>query len=166
MPHPALSNDRSCSFFLQVPQRPCVVRKWFSGDHCCRGRSKSGSQIAQSSIKWELTTEADLGLSWLTVYWLKVSPQQIPGWQTVQCWAENVRVNWPVFMAGYFVHQLIRPGLPSAPDIGRHACSYSSSATWNSIPTSMKNCSSLFRRSRFSLHCTYCLEVSEQLHCR
>jgi len=23
-----------------------------------------------------------------------------------------------------------------------------------------------FRRSRFSLHCTYCLEISEQLHCR
>ena len=23
-----------------------------------------------------------------------------------------------------------------------------------------------FRRSRFSLHCTYCLELSEQLHCR
>ena len=22
------------------------------------------------------------------------------------------------------------------------------------------------RRSRFSLHCTYCLEISEQLHCR
>ena len=29
-------------------------------------------------------------------------------------------------------------------DFGRRAFSYSSSATWNSIPTSSKNCSSLY----------------------
>jgi len=30
----------SCHFLLQAPQCPCSVRKWFSRDHCCRGRSK------------------------------------------------------------------------------------------------------------------------------
>ena len=28
-------------FLLQAPQCPCSVRKWFSRDHCCRGRSNA-----------------------------------------------------------------------------------------------------------------------------
>ena len=33
-------------FLLQAPQYPCSVRKRFSRDHCCRGRTKSGCWIA------------------------------------------------------------------------------------------------------------------------
>jgi len=32
-------------FLLQAPQCPCYVRKRFSKDHCCRGRSKPGCRI-------------------------------------------------------------------------------------------------------------------------
>jgi len=33
-------------------------------------------------------------------------------------------------------------------DFGRRACSYSSPATWNSVPTSIRNCSSLYSFKR------------------
>ena len=35
-------------FLLQAPQCPCSVRKRFSRDHCCRGRSKPGCRIVGS----------------------------------------------------------------------------------------------------------------------
>jgi len=58
--------DRSVSvsrhFLLQAPQCPCSVRKRFSRDHCCRGRSKPGCRIVGSHTRWELTTWADFQL--------------------------------------------------------------------------------------------------------
>ena len=36
--------------------------KWFSRDHCCRGRSKPGCRIVGSHTRWELTTWADFQL--------------------------------------------------------------------------------------------------------
>ena len=41
-------------FLLQAPQCPCSVRKRFSRDHCCRGRSKPGCQIVGSHIHYGL----------------------------------------------------------------------------------------------------------------
>jgi len=38
------------------------VRKRFSRDHCCRGRSKPGCRIVGSHTRWELTTCADFQL--------------------------------------------------------------------------------------------------------
>ena len=35
-------------FLLQARQCPCSVRKRFSRDHCCRGRSKPGCRIFRS----------------------------------------------------------------------------------------------------------------------
>ena len=49
-------------FFLQAPQWPCSLRKRFSKDHCCRGRSKPGCRIVGSHTRWELTTWADFQL--------------------------------------------------------------------------------------------------------
>ena len=49
-------------FLLQAPQCPCSVRKRFSRDHCCRGRSKPGCRIVGSHTRWELTTWADFQL--------------------------------------------------------------------------------------------------------
>ena len=49
-------------FLLQAPQCPCSMRKRFSRDHCCRGRSKPGCRIVGSHTKWELTTWADFQL--------------------------------------------------------------------------------------------------------
>ena len=46
-------------FLLQAPQCPCSVRKRFSRDRCCRGRSKPGCRIVGSHTRWELTTWAD-----------------------------------------------------------------------------------------------------------
>ena len=46
-------------FLLQAPQCPCSVRKRFSRDHCCRGRSKPGCWIVGLHIRWEFTTWAD-----------------------------------------------------------------------------------------------------------
>ena len=45
--------------FPSAPQCPCSVRKRFSRDHCCRGRSKPGFQIVGLHTRWELTTWAD-----------------------------------------------------------------------------------------------------------
>ena len=49
-------------FLLQAPRCPCSVRKRFSRDHCCRGRSKPGCRIVGSHTRWELTTWADFQL--------------------------------------------------------------------------------------------------------
>jgi len=48
--------------FLEAPQCPCLVRKQFSRDHCCRERSKPGCRIVGSHTRWELTTWADFQL--------------------------------------------------------------------------------------------------------
>ena len=62
----SLQGHRSVSvsrhFLLQAPQCPCSVRKRFSRDHCCRGRSKPGCRIVGSHTRWELTTWADFQL--------------------------------------------------------------------------------------------------------
>ena len=70
--HSVLSGDRiwqcgtsvsvSRHFLLQAPQCPCSMRKQFSRDHCCRGRSKPGCRIVGSHTRWELTTWADFQL--------------------------------------------------------------------------------------------------------
>ena len=49
-------------FLLPAPQCPCSVRKRFSRDHSCQGRSKPGWQIVGSYTRWELTTSADFQL--------------------------------------------------------------------------------------------------------
>jgi len=49
-------------FLLQAPHCPCSMRKQFSRDHCCRGRSKPGCRIVGSHTRWELTTWADFQL--------------------------------------------------------------------------------------------------------
>ena len=41
---------------------PCSVRKRFTRDHCCRGRSKPGCWIVGSHTRWEFTTRADFQL--------------------------------------------------------------------------------------------------------
>ena len=58
--HRSVSVSRN--FLLQAPQCPCSVRKWFSRDHCCRGRSKPGCRIVGSQGKL-----CDLYLSALSV---------------------------------------------------------------------------------------------------
>jgi len=55
--HRSVSASRH--FLLQAPQCPCCVRKRFSRDHCCRGRSKPGCRIVWSHTRWELTTWAN-----------------------------------------------------------------------------------------------------------
>jgi len=49
-------------FLLQALQCPCSVRKRFSRDHCCRGRSKPGCRTVGSHTRWELTTWDDFQL--------------------------------------------------------------------------------------------------------
>ena len=49
-------------FLLQAPQSPYSVRKRFSRDHCCRGRSKRSCRIVGSHTRWEFTTWADFQL--------------------------------------------------------------------------------------------------------
>jgi len=58
--HRSVSESRH--FLLQAPQCPCSVRKRFSRDHCCRGRSKPGCRIVGSHTRWELTTWANFQL--------------------------------------------------------------------------------------------------------
>ena len=43
---------------------------------------------------------------------------------------------------------------------------YTSSTLFIALATTETHHQDTYRRSRFSLHCTYCLELSEQLHCR
>jgi len=52
----------SCHFLLQAQHRTCSVRKRFSRDHCCWGRSKPGCWIVGSHTRWKLTTWADFQL--------------------------------------------------------------------------------------------------------
>ena len=49
-------------FLLQALKCPRSVRKRFSRDHCCRGRSKPGCRIVGSHTRWELNTWADFQL--------------------------------------------------------------------------------------------------------
>jgi len=42
----------SCHFLLQAPQCPCSVRKWFSRDHCCRGRPIEALDSANVLARW------------------------------------------------------------------------------------------------------------------
>jgi len=58
--HRSVSVSRN--FFLQAPQCPCFIRKWFHRDHCCQGRSKPGCRIVGSHTRWELTTWVDFQL--------------------------------------------------------------------------------------------------------
>jgi len=58
--HRSVSASRH--FLLQGPQCPCSVRKRFSRDLCCWGRSKPGCQTVGSHTRWELTTSADFHL--------------------------------------------------------------------------------------------------------
>ena len=46
-------NTEQCKsrFLLQAPQCPCSVRKLFSRDHCCQGRSKPGCRIVGSHTR-------------------------------------------------------------------------------------------------------------------
>jgi len=48
--HRSVSASRH--FLLQALQCPCFVRKRFSRDHCCRGRSKPGCRIVGSHTRW------------------------------------------------------------------------------------------------------------------
>ena len=50
-PHPQSVVSVSCHFLLQAPQCPCSVRKRFSRDHCCRGKSKPGCRIVGSHTR-------------------------------------------------------------------------------------------------------------------
>jgi len=54
----------SCHFLLQALQCPSSVRKRFSRDHCCRGRSKPGCRIVGSHTGWELAV-MNFDDSWL-----------------------------------------------------------------------------------------------------
>jgi len=103
-------------FLLQAPQFPCSVRKRFSRDHCCRGRSKPGCRIVGSHTRW-LTTWADfqLCLHWLLMStgcksshngFLDVSRSNI--W-----WAKDIRLDWPTVMFDDFLNQLVSDSLPS-----------------------------------------------------
>jgi len=49
-------------FLPHALQSPSSVQKWFSRDHCFRGRSKPGCRIVGSHTRWELTTWADFQL--------------------------------------------------------------------------------------------------------
>jgi len=70
--HSARSEDRihhkdksmsvSHHFLPHALQSPSSVQKWFSRDHCFRGRSKPGCRIVGSHTRWELTTWADFQL--------------------------------------------------------------------------------------------------------
>jgi len=50
MPQGHRSVSASRNFLLQAPQCPYYVRKRFSRDQCCRGRSKPGCRIVGSGI--------------------------------------------------------------------------------------------------------------------
>ena len=50
-------------FLLQAPQCPCSVRKRFSRDHCCPGRSKPGCRIVGSHTR---SNNENLGKSAIT----------------------------------------------------------------------------------------------------
>jgi len=68
-------------FLMQAPHCPFSVRKRFSRDHCCRGRSKPGCRIAGWHTRWELTTLGRLPVmppSTFAVNWLQVQPQWLP----------------------------------------------------------------------------------------
>ena len=49
--HKDTSVSVSRHFLLLAPQCPCFMRKRFSRDHCCRGRSKPGCRIVGSHTR-------------------------------------------------------------------------------------------------------------------
>ena len=56
-------------FLLQAPQCPRSVRKRFSRDHCCRGRSKPGCRIVGSHIQRIAESKRKKRLHFLADLW-------------------------------------------------------------------------------------------------
>ena len=74
-------------FLLQAPQCPCSVRKRFSRDNCCRGRSKPGCRIVGSHTRWEWV-QLHIDLTSVSRAW--------PDWGAVLCcWIAKRQSRWP-----------------------------------------------------------------------
>jgi len=108
--------DRSVSvsrhFFLQAPQCPCSARKWFSRDHCCRGRSKPCCRIVGSHTRWELTTTADFQLCLQLVSVRRASDPKVNAqWPIfLCCWHQGLEQSAAHCHCG--IHSVIIPSIP------------------------------------------------------
>jgi len=96
----------SCHFLLQAPQCPCFVQKWFSRDHCCRGRSKPGYEIVGSHTRWELTTWADFQLC-LNRFLMSIGCKSSHSSFLDVSHSNRGLMDWPTVMFDHFLHQLV-----------------------------------------------------------
>ena len=85
------SESESFRFFLQWP---CLVRKRFRRDHCCRGRAKPSCRIVGSSTRCALTTEADFQdfLHWLLMS--TGSDSRHKGFWDVRRYGGGLEMSW------------------------------------------------------------------------
>ena len=107
----------SCHFLLQAPQCPCSVQKWFSRDHCCRGRWKPGCQIVGSHTRWELTIWADFQLCLHRLLMSTGYKSCHSGFLDVSRsnggLRKDIGLDWLTVMFDDFLHQLVSGSLPS-----------------------------------------------------
>jgi len=80
-------------FLLQTPQCPCSVRKRFSRDHCCRGRSKPGCRIVALHARWEMTTWADFQLCFHRLPWCQLRKSSHNGFLDVSRSNGGLRIS-------------------------------------------------------------------------
>jgi len=114
--HKKRSVSVSRHFLLQAPQCPCSVRKRFSRDHCCRGRSKPGCQIVGSHTRWELTTWANFQLCLHRLLMSTGCKSSHSGFLDVSCSNGGLRISgWIGQLSCFddFLHQLVSGSLPS-----------------------------------------------------
>ena len=84
------------------------------------------------------------GFLFSTEYSSKSLHSPIRSWQPVSHLISTIYSNY----TSYHELSVLQPSNYSSTDFGRRAFSYSSLATWNSIPTSIRNCSSLYSFKR------------------
>ena len=84
-------------FLLQAPQCPCSVRKRFSRDHCCRGRSKPGCRIV-GSVQCQPMTFVDLAEFVAANYARKTTARYVSPWDRNLTYVVRTceqQLNWP-----------------------------------------------------------------------
>ena len=102
-------------FLLQAQQCLCIVRKRFTRDHCCRGRSKPGCRIVGLHTRWELTTWADFQLCLHRLLMSTGCKSSHSGFLDVSRSNGGLRISgWicPTVMFDDFLHQLVSGSLP------------------------------------------------------
>jgi len=122
-----------------------------SNMHKLQSAQNSLTRVVLPSLHHLSASERLSYLQWLPVHYriqFKIATLTYKTFATCQpSYLYNLQLHQPSRALRSSTQQLLQVPYMST-DFGRRAFSYSSPATWNSIPTSIKNCSSLYNFKR------------------